>query len=119
MLVECGGLLMEQCGLSVVLAKINRNTTGHKKQHGFQYQSIMTPDGLMSSLHGPNTGPTGDWAKWNDSGLDLKLRGIISLQSRYCLYGDLAYWPAFGIMGPHRQQDVAVPLSRAKSLPIW
>ena len=51
---------------------------------------------------------------WNDSGLDLKLRGIMGLQSRYYLYGDLAYWPAFGIMGPHRQQDPAVPLSRAE-----
>ena len=74
----------------------------------------MTPDGLMSSLHGPYTGPTGDWAMWNDSGLDLKLRGIMGLQSRYYLYGDLAYWPAFGIMGPHRQQDPAVPFSRAE-----
>ena len=36
------------------------------------------------------------------------------MQPRYYLYDDLAYWPAFGIMGPHRQQDPAVPLSRAE-----
>ena len=72
----------------------------------------------MSSLHGPYTGPTGDWAMWNDSGLDSKLRGIMALpeieagergdgvaESRYYLYGDLAYWPAFGITGPYGQQD--------------
>ncbi|KAG0123471.1 hypothetical protein HOY82DRAFT_465201, partial [Tuber indicum] len=38
--------------------------SGHKKSHGFQFQSIMTPDGIMSSLHGPYTGPCGDWMIW-------------------------------------------------------
>ncbi|RPA94536.1 hypothetical protein L873DRAFT_1936944 [Choiromyces venosus 120613-1] len=35
--------------------------SGYKKAHGFQFQSIMTPDGIMSSLHGPYTRPSSDW----------------------------------------------------------
>ena len=41
--------------------------SGHKKNHGFQFQCIMTPDGLMSSLHGPYMELTADWNMWNDS----------------------------------------------------
>ena len=50
--------------------------SGHKKNHGFQFQCIMTPDGLMSSLHGPYTGPTADWNMWKDSELEGQLRAI-------------------------------------------
>jgi len=53
---------------------------------------------------------------WEDSGLENKLKAIIepellnegvygpsvSTTRRYYLYGDLAYWPGYGIMGPWR-----------------
>ena len=51
----------------------------------------MTPDGLMSSLHGPYTGPTADWAMWNESGLDSKLRGIMALPEIEA--GERGGWP--------------------------
>ena len=100
--------------------------SGHKKNHGFQFQCIMTPDGLMSSLHGPYTGPTADWNMWKDSELEGQLRAIFLNEDaraaaeqpegiqvpRYYLYGDLAYWPAFGIMGPFRPQNAQGVLSR-------
>jgi len=47
--------------------------SGHKKYHGFEFGCIMTPDWLMSSLHGLNIGPTGDWVMCNDSDLELTL----------------------------------------------
>ena len=76
----------------------------------------MTPDGLMSSLHGPYKGPTADWNMWNDSGLEEQLKATLLPEGihipRYYLYGDLAYWPAFGIMGPFRPQNVQGILSR-------
>ncbi|KAG0127948.1 hypothetical protein HOY82DRAFT_489920, partial [Tuber indicum] len=31
-----------------------------KKVHSFQFQSIMTPNRIMSSLHSPYTGPSRD-----------------------------------------------------------
>ena len=48
--------------------------SGHKKHHGFQFQCTMTPNGLMTGLHGPYMGPTGDWVRWTDSDLESKLR---------------------------------------------
>ena len=33
----------------------------YKKAHGFKFQSIVTPDGLQSSLVGPFPEPVGDW----------------------------------------------------------
>jgi len=50
--------------------------SGHKKAHSFQFQSIMTPDGIMSSLHGPYMGLSGDWMIWNNSGLEGILRNL-------------------------------------------
>ena len=91
--------------------------SGHKKAHGFQFQSIMTPDGIMSSLHGPYTGPSGDWMIWNSSGLDEILHQLFGRDRetpQYYLYGDLAYWPAFGILGPYRSLKPGVPLSRTE-----
>ncbi|KAF8242091.1 hypothetical protein K440DRAFT_526555, partial [Wilcoxina mikolae CBS 423.85] len=91
--------------------------SGHKKHHGFQFQCIMTPDGLMSSLHGPYMGPTGDRVMWNDSNLESKLRELLGDEdgvARYYLNGDLAYWPAFGIMGPYRPQGNGMEHSRAE-----
>ncbi|RPA99009.1 hypothetical protein L873DRAFT_1910797 [Choiromyces venosus 120613-1] len=56
--------------------------SSHKKAHGFQFQSIMTPDGIMSSLH-----------------------------RLFYLYGDQAYWPAFGILGPYQSSVPGAALS--------
>lgn len=35
--------------------------SGHKKRHGFKFQAIVTPDGLVSSLVGPERAPDNDW----------------------------------------------------------
>lgn len=34
--------------------------SGHKRKHGYKYHSIVTPDGLVSSLMGPFIGRRGD-----------------------------------------------------------
>ena len=40
--------------------------SGHKWYHGVKYQGIVTPDGLISSLYGPDFGPVGDWKLWKE-----------------------------------------------------
>ncbi|PWW73742.1 hypothetical protein C7212DRAFT_214723, partial [Tuber magnatum] len=47
--------------------------SGCKKAHSFQFQLIMTPDRIMSSLHRLYTGPGGDWMMWSDSELETIL----------------------------------------------
>ena len=65
---------------------------------------------------------------WDDSSLEEQLKAILNegasvaaeqprpaegiSSTRYYLYGDLAYWPAFGIMGPIRPQNQQGILSR-------
>jgi len=34
--------------------------SGHKGYYGLKFQSIVTPDGFISSLYGPELGPKGD-----------------------------------------------------------
>jgi len=60
--------------------------SGYKKAHGFQFQSIMAPDGIMSSLHGPSTGPSGDWMIWNSSGLDKILHQLFGREQEMPQY---------------------------------
>ncbi|RPA94495.1 hypothetical protein L873DRAFT_1830295 [Choiromyces venosus 120613-1] len=79
--------------------------SGYKKTHVFKFQSIVTPDGLLSSLIGPFPGPVGDWVIWRSSGIveilhDLFEESGISETERLYVYGDSAYTPAFGVMGP-------------------
>lgn len=48
--------------------------SGHKHLHGFKFQGIATPDGLLSSLMGPYNGPVNDWTMVIDTGLSERLR---------------------------------------------
>ena len=78
--------------------------SGHKRKHGYKFQSVVTPDGLVSSLMGPFIGRRGDWKMVELSGLDQKLRAVN--QGRrpalaLYLYGDPAYSTVYGIMGPY------------------
>ncbi|RPA93511.1 hypothetical protein L873DRAFT_1704691, partial [Choiromyces venosus 120613-1] len=77
--------------------------SGFKKAHGTKFQSIMTCDGLLSSLAGPFLTPVGDWILWECSGVADQLGKIMGLGDEALnVYGDAAYSPAFGIMGPFR-----------------
>jgi DDE superfamily endonuclease len=59
--------------------------SGHKKLHGNNYQAIVTPDGLVSSLTGPFMGPTNDWTMWRRSGCEEAIREVSSLFFLYYL----------------------------------
>lgn len=50
--------------------------SGHKRKHGYKYQAVVTPDGLVSSLMGPFIGRRGDWKMVECSGLVEKLRAV-------------------------------------------
>ena len=79
--------------------------SGHKRKHGYKFQSIVTPDGLVSSLMGPFFGRRGDWKMVELSGLEARLRAVNAgrppAMALY-LYGDPAYSTIYGIMGPYR-----------------
>ena len=57
--------------------------SGHKKSHGNNYQAIVTPDGLVSSLTGPWTGPTNDWTMWCHSGVEDAIWEVSSCSFLY------------------------------------
>lgn len=50
--------------------------TGYKKHWAFKFQSIVTPDGMISSLNGPYAGPKADWTIWHESNLEARLREV-------------------------------------------
>ncbi|RPA99071.1 hypothetical protein L873DRAFT_1835601 [Choiromyces venosus 120613-1] len=90
--------------------------SGYKKTHAFKFQSIVTPDGLLSSLIGPFPGPVGDWTVWKASGIDVKLREMmeehgVSESDRLYVYGDSAYLPVLGVLGLFLEH-VGRPLER-------
>ena len=53
--------------------------SGHKKQHGFKYQAIATPDGLIPSLKGPFLATTNDYKMYNDSGVQDRIDKVSPL----------------------------------------
>lgn len=79
--------------------------SGHKRKHGYKYQAITTPDGLVSSLMGSFIGRHGDWKMVEQSGLEEKQRAVNGgrrpAHGLY-LYGDPAYCTVYGIMGPYK-----------------
>lgn len=79
--------------------------SGHKRKHGYKFQSIVTSDGLVSSLIGPFISRRGDWKMVELSDLDKKLRAVNAgrrpAHALY-LYGNPAYCTVYGIMGPYK-----------------
>ena len=68
--------------------------SGPKKMHAFNYQAIVTPDGLLSSLMGLYIGKRGDLGMMQLSNLENYLRDMNqrrSIEERLFLYGDPAY----------------------------
>ncbi len=50
---------------------------GYKKYHGFKYQGILTPDGLLSCLIGPFSAKFSDWKAWYYSRVEVELKRIM------------------------------------------
>ena len=65
---------------------------GHKRMHSLKYQSVVSPDGMMSHFFGPMEGRRHDSALYYESGLDEQLQLIYSANGEVmCIYGDSAY----------------------------
>ena len=83
--------------------------SGYKRNHTFKCQAIITPDGIISHLCGPFEGKLGDWRMWNLSNLEQTLHIIMNAPDSLggterilFIYRDLAYIPAYGIMGGYK-----------------
>lgn len=79
--------------------------SGHKKMHAFNYQAIVTPDGLLSSLMGPFVGKRSDHGMMRSSNLENDLQNLndgCPVEERLFLYGDPAYQGCWGIMGAYK-----------------
>jgi hypothetical protein len=70
--------------------------SGHKKYHGFKWQGINTPDGLIQFLHGPFCGPQHDTTILTESGLVEYMRAafklppaaVIGSETHFSVFGD-------------------------------
>ena len=60
---------------------------GHKRCHAIKFQSVVTPDGLISHLWGPLEGRRHDITLLRKSQLEQNLKGF----EGYFIYGDPAY----------------------------
>jgi hypothetical protein len=76
--------------------------SSYYKDHGMKWQAIVTPNGLVSSLCRPYSGPANDWTMVQDSGVLDRCRQVYSDNRRLYIYSDPAYIGAFGIMGPYQ-----------------
>lgn len=96
------GILNANCG---PILDQEQYYSGHKRKHGYKYQAVVTPDGLVSSLMAPFVGRRGAWKMVECSGLVEKPRAVNGgrrpARALY-LYGDPAYSTVYGIMGPYK-----------------
>lgn len=76
---------------------------GHKRVHGIKFQSVVTPDGIISHLNGPYEGTRHDSAILTESGLldmlELRFQGN---NGRFCVYGDAGYPVSAHIVCPFK-----------------
>jgi DDE superfamily endonuclease len=64
--------------------------SGHKKIHGFKYQSIYLPNSMYGHIYGPVLGSRRDSYMWDVSGIRPQLEQMFP-RHEFQLYGDSAY----------------------------
>ena len=79
----------------------------HKDYHGYHFQGVVTPDGMVSSLFGPDWGRVNDWQLFEISGVQNQIRSIFQQEpgrKKLYLYGDdPAYNDGYGIFCPYTE----------------
>jgi len=75
--------------------------SGYKRHHGFKYQAVVCPDGLIGSIAGPYEGKINDHAIVRDSDLERDLQQVCSDRRPLYLFGDQAYKHLNGIFSPY------------------
>lgn len=101
--------------------------SGHKRVHAVKYQSVKTPDGLISHLAGPFTGNRHDTAILAASGLLQQLRdGLRDEEGPFCIYGDGGYPISPHILSPYKgarltegQQQFNLRMSKVRIAVEW
>jgi hypothetical protein len=72
----------------------------HKKLHKNNYQAIVTPDELVSSLVDLFIRPTANWTIWQQSGCEEAIQQIIREYDLLWLYNDAAYQASYKVAVP-------------------
>jgi len=77
---------------------------GHKRIHAIKFQSVVTPNGLISNLFGPIEGRRHDSAMLAQSGLlqELQAHSHDPNGRILCIYGDPAYPLRVHLQAPYR-----------------
>jgi DDE superfamily endonuclease len=76
---------------------------GYYGTNGMKFQSITTPDGLVSHISLPFLGPSNDWDMYTESGVVNRLQNVYgppTNRQRLFLFGDNAYRDCYGIIPP-------------------
>jgi nuclease HARBI1 len=77
--------------------------SGHKRSHGIKFQSVVTPDGLITCLFGPVPGSRHDSHLLAESNLLPQLRALMPPgHPVYAFYGDSAYPQSRYLIGGFR-----------------
>ncbi|OAD78689.1 hypothetical protein PHYBLDRAFT_163782 [Phycomyces blakesleeanus NRRL 1555(-)] len=81
---------------------------GHSRGHGLKYQAVVTPDGITSSIMGPDSGRNHDVRLYHEGQLDGMMGEAFDFSSIngpcYYLYGDSAYTESDHMMIPYKRQ---------------
>ena len=86
---------------------------GHKRVHALNFQSVVTPNGLIANLFGPVEGRRHDSGMLAMSGLLPQLQNMSPTGQAMCIYGDPAYPHRIHIQCPFAHRQVLSPAEQA------
>ncbi|OXA55035.1 hypothetical protein Fcan01_10212 [Folsomia candida] len=79
--------------------------SGHKRQHGLKYQSVVLPNGLIANLYGPVSGRRHDSYMLAESNLMWNLQNHLGAENLH-LYGDKGYALQQHLITPYQGNDL-------------
>lgn len=82
---------------------------GHKKRHGSKWQTMLTPDGLISHFDGPYKDSVNDALMLHESPLETHLEYLMKdlpAEEKYYIFGDQVYSYNHTILAPYPDNNL-------------
>jgi hypothetical protein len=87
---------------------------GHKRAYGMNYQAIITPDGLVSSIIGSFARANNDWAMWKRSGCKEEIRQVMDGHETLYIEREIQHNASFGVACPFKHPQGRCHLTHAE-----
>jgi len=91
----------------ILIIYVIQDYNGHKRTHAKKFQSVIFPDGIIPTMHGPESGRRHDAFLLHESQVLMQMEDFMSNDGKpFYLYGDPAYPLRRNLITPYKGHNL-------------